>query len=122
MFLRIRLNRIISAVIALFVFQLACLAQDGSDTYLSELGLDGFFLAAPNSELVVGDKSGKYVWADTIYNEGVALYKKGQFAQAASAYKRACGGFAKACTNLGFMYNNALGVKLNHSIAAEYYR
>jgi TPR repeat protein len=118
----ISLNRIFSAVIVLFAFRLACFPQDSSNTYLSELGLDSSFLAAPNSELVVGDKSGKDVWMDTIYNEGVALYKRGQFVQAASAYKRACGGFANACTNLGFMYNNAQGVKLSHSLAAEYYR
>lgn len=122
MLLYIRLHRILSAVIVLFVFQTTCFPQDTSNTYMADLGLDSFLFSAPNSEPVLGDKPGKYVWMDTIYNEGVALYKKGQFAQAASAYKRACVDFAKACTNLGFMYNNALGVKLNHSIAAEYYR
>jgi hypothetical protein len=118
-------NRIISIVILLFVFRLVCFPQDSGETYTAntaEFGLDSFLFSAPNSELVVGDKSRKHVWMDTIYNEGVALYKKGQFAQAASAYKRACDSFANACTNLGFMYNNAQGVKLSHSLAAEYYR
>ena len=96
-------------------------ATDRDDAYTS-MNPTTAFIPMPNPGIVSPAPSGTTGWGDAVHNEGVRLYKKGQYAKAAIAYKRACDRFAKACTNLGFMYNRGQGLKINHSLAAEYYR
>src|SRR5215472_1670444 len=101
-------------LIASLAFCLFCFSQDNE--------IAGTFLPTPNPGIASAKPNEKIVLENTAYNEAVRLYKKGKYAEAASVYKKACGHFASACTNLGFMYNRGQGVKLNHSSAADYYR
>lgn len=56
-----------------------------------------------------------------LYNEAVGLYHDGKYPEAVSAYISACNVYAKACTNLGFMFNNGQGVEKSHLLAAGWY-
>ena len=61
--------------------------------------------------------------AEKAYVHAATLYKERKYPQAAIAYTEACSHLnSKACTNLGFMYRNAIGVKKNYKLAAELYR
>ena len=111
----------VGVTIAVFLFSLASFSQD-TQSYTSEAGGSTSFLSRPNVAVAPADRGGNHIWEDSVYNEAVVLYKKGQYVKAVSVYKKACEGFAKACTNLGFMYLKGQGTEINHSLAAEYFK
>jgi hypothetical protein len=119
--LRIGFFHSVGAMVGLLLLCLTSSPQN-NEAYTAEAEIDSSFLFQLNTETEPVKRTGNGVWEDTVYNEAFSLYKKGQYAQAASVYKRACDGFARACTNLGFMYNKGQGVKMSHSLAAEYYK
>jgi Sel1 repeat len=117
-------NRFLQAAVVMILSLLACLRafpQD-SETATGDTGIDGSFISRLNAGIGPVERTGSIIWEDAVYNQAVALYKQGRYAQAASLYGRACNRFAKACTNLGFMYAKGQGVKMSHSLAAEYYK
>jgi hypothetical protein len=117
-------NRFLQAAVVMIVSLLVCLRafpQD-TDTATGDPGVDGSFLSRLNPGIGPAERTGINVWEDAVYNQAVALYKQGRYAQAASVYGRACNRFAKACTNLGFMFAKGQGVKMSHSLAADYYK
>jgi TPR repeat protein len=120
MLLRIRFSQVAVGMVGLLMFCLISFSQDNSS---GEPEIEASFLSRPNAAIGPAlERSGKYVWGDTVYNEAFRLYNKGEYTQAALVYKKACDRFAKACTNLGFMYNKGQGVTMSHSLAAEYYK
>jgi TPR repeat protein len=119
--LRIGFVHVAGAMIGLLLFCLASFPQD-NQTSGGEPGIDSSFLSKLNAGIGPAEQARNTVWEDAVYNEAVRLYKKGQYAQAASIYKRACKDFAMACTNLGFMHLKGQGVELSRSLAAEYYK
>jgi TPR repeat protein len=121
MSLRFGLVQVAGGMIGLLVFCLRSFPQENK-TYAAEAVIESTFLSTSNLTILPSEQGGNKAWKDAVYNEAVRHYKKGQFLEAASAYKRACNGFAKACTNLGFMYIQGQGVKMNYSHAAEYYK
>ena len=121
MTLRIGFVQIAAGMIGLLVFCLTSFPQDNG-TATGDPGVDDYFLSKLNPAIGPAERSGSNVWEDAVYNQAVALYKEGRYAQAASVYERACNRFAKACTNLGFMYAKGQGVKMSRSLAAEYYK
>jgi len=117
-------NRICEAAILIILSLWVCVRafpQD-NDTSTGEAGIDGFFLSRLNAGIGPAERTGSNVWEDALYNQAVGLEKQGRYAEAASVYERACHSFAKACTNLGFMYAKGEGVKMSRSLAAEYYQ
>jgi TPR repeat protein len=118
---RIKFPEASGAAVGLLLFCLASFAQD-SNTYALEREIDSSPISKFNAGTMRAERSVSKFWNDTIYNDAFSLYKRGQYAQAASTYMKACPGFAKACTNLGFMYSKGQGVKMSHPLAAEYYK
>lgn len=110
-----------AVVIGLLAFCVVSRPQD-NNAHQSEEDAESTFIPTPNTAIVSVEPSKKSVWGDTLYNEGIRLYNRGQYVEAAVAYKRACDRFAKACTNLGFMYSRGQGVKLSRPVAAGYYQ
>lgn len=98
----------------------ASFAQGKDAVTGSALGVDAFS-ARINGETDIRVRSGGDLSDATFYNKAVELYQKGEYEEAAANYMRACNIFAKACTNLGFMFNNGQGVKKSHLLAAELY-
>ena len=107
-------------MVILPTFCISSLPQD-NDAHLGYAGAESAFISMPNPGIVSPTARGMSGWDDTTYNEGVRFYKNGQYGEAATAYKKACDRFAKACTNLGFMYNRGQGVEMSSLLAAEYY-
>jgi TPR repeat protein len=106
--------------VSLFVC-LKAFPQD-NDSAADAPGVDGPFLSRLNAGIGPVQRTAENVWEDAVYNQAVALYKQGRYAEAASVYEKACNRFAKACTNLGFMYAKGQGVRMSHSLATVYYR
>jgi len=117
-------SRFLQAAVVLSELLLVCAGALPQDNQSAADGpeSDGSFLSRLNAGIGPGERTGRDVWEDAVYNQAVALYKQGRYAQAASMYGRACNRFAKACTNLGFMYAKGQGVKMSHSLAVEYYK
>ena len=117
-------SRFLQAAVVLSELLLVCAGALPQDNQSAADGpeSDGSFLSRLNAGIGPAERTGNNVWEDAVYNQAVALYKQGRYAQAALLYERACDRFAKACTNLGFMYARGQGVKINHSLAAEYYK
>src|SRR5438309_841209 len=60
---------------------------------------------------------------EEIYNRGVAMYRKGEYAKAARIYQESCnGGNGSACTNLGYLHERGLGVDKDETVSAALYR
>src|ERR1700758_4161797 len=58
-----------------------------------------------------------------LYNRGLAMYRKGEYAKAARIYQESCnGGNGSACTNLAYLYERGLGVDKDESVSASLYR
>lgn len=54
---------------------------------------------------------------------GLEAYDKGEFDKAAKQWQKACDdNVARACHNLGFLYEDAQGVKQDYHKAADLYR
>src|SRR5437588_4664416 len=60
---------------------------------------------------------------EDLYNRGLAMYRKGEYAKGAQIYQESCnGGNGSACTNLGYLYERALGVDKDERASAALYR
>jgi hypothetical protein len=116
---RVGLNHSLSVTLALILFSFGSFSQE-KESFSKGLGTDAFS-SRPNGETRASVPSGGDPTDLTLYSEAVGLYKKGEYEQAASIYIRACNVIAKACTNLGFMYNSGQGVKKSHLLAARFY-
>jgi TPR repeat protein len=116
---RVWVSRALAATLALIVFCSVSFPQS-KEAFSGRLGRDAFS-PQPNAETRVSVQSGGDLSEVALYNEAVGLYGKGEYEKAASTYMRACNIYAKACTNLGFMFNNGQGVKKSHLLAAELY-
>ncbi|MBS4067959.1 MAG: sel1 repeat family protein [Sulfurimonas sp.] len=57
------------------------------------------------------------------FDDAYSAYEKGDYKKAVKLFKKACdGGYAGGCYNLGFMYNDGLGVKQDYFKAVELYK
>src|SRR5579864_1769059 len=115
---------VVQMAVLMILSLLVCLGafpQD-NETAAVDSTVDDYFLSRLNPAIGPAPAPRRNMWEDEIYNQAVALYKQGRYAQAASVYERACNHFAKACTNLGFMYAKGQGVKISRSLAEEYYK
>lgn len=58
-----------------------------------------------------------------LFEFGLEAYNKGEFDKAAKQWQKACDdNVARACHNLGFLYEDARGVKQDYHKAAELYK
>ena len=120
----LRVGRVHASIasIGLLLFGITSFSQSSNKIITGEPASGSSFNSKPNGAVRIDQPPANNVWEDAVYNDAVKLDAKGQYAEAASTYKRACDGFARACTNLGFMYNKGQGVKMDHLIAAEFYK
>src|SRR5579864_3018019 len=98
MTLRIGFVEIAAGMIGVLVFCLTSFPKDNGSA-ARDPGVDDYFLSKLNPAIGPAERPRSSVWEDAVYNQAVALYRKGQYAQAASLYEEVCNRFAKACTN-----------------------
>ena len=62
-------------------------------------------------------------FCEDLFELGLEAYNKGEFDKAAKQWQKACDdNVARACHNLGFLYEDAQGVKQDYHKAAELYK
>ena len=115
--LRLRLAlRALGAPIAFFLFCQAVFSQ--SNGLVEGQGSNASRTLLGNSERLNLSQGGA---GRDSYSDAARLYRRGQYIEAANAYKIACArSSAKACTDLGVMYRRGQGVRKNYPRAAEF--
>lgn len=104
-----------------FLFGVPLLSQSAKPIFpTTELRTDTF-VTRSNAEAHASVDSASEPSKVALYNQAVGLFNEQKYEDAASTYLKACNFVAQACTNLGFMFRNGLGMEKSYQLAASWY-